>query len=177
MNSIEETVGAYHVEITGMTIRQIKDVFEDKWGAMVWSGGAAYPSGDIKLQFKKALAAQPAPRRLTEAEITLLVEAYYDDVGIAPPDLIRQVERVIFRDAQPAHAHAIDTSPERVEKQAGNVQVPEGWKLVPVEPTHAQAKAAADAFLDCGSKLMLNKALSAVRAGIAAAPSTKEPHP
>ena len=28
--------------------------------------------------------------------------------------------------AQPAHAHAIDTSPERVEKQAGDVQVP-GW--------------------------------------------------
>ena len=26
--------------------------------------------------------------------------------------------------AQPAHAHAIDTSPERVEKQAGDVQVP-----------------------------------------------------
>ena len=45
-------------------------------------------------------AAQPAPRRLTEAEITLLVEAYYDDVGIAPPDLIRQVEGLIFGDAQ-----------------------------------------------------------------------------
>lgn len=29
--------------------------------------------------------------------------------------------------AQPAHAHAIDTSPERVEKQAGNVQV-SGWQ-------------------------------------------------
>ena len=39
--------------------------------------------------------------------------------------------------AQPAHAHAIDTSPERVEKQAVDVQVPEGWKLVPVEPTKA----------------------------------------
>ena len=48
-----------------------------------------------------AQAAQPAPRRLTEAEITLLVEAYYDDVGIAPPDLIRQVEGLIFGDAQP----------------------------------------------------------------------------
>lgn len=75
-------------------------------------------------------AAQPAPQRLTEAEITLLVEAYYEDFGSAPPDLIRQVESLIFGDAQPAHAHAIDTSPERVEKQAGNVQVP-GW--LPIE--------------------------------------------
>lgn len=45
-----------------------------------------------------------------------------------------------------------------------------GWKLVPVEPTQQQAKAAADAWLDCGSRLVLNKALAAVRAGIAAAP-------
>jgi hypothetical protein len=49
--------------------------------------------------------------------------------------------------------------------------VPAGWKLVLVEPTNSQAKAAADAFLDCNSKLMLNKALAAVRAGIAAAPA------
>lgn len=47
-----------------------------------------------------AQAAQPAPRRLTEAEITLLVEAYYEDFGSAPPDLIRQVEGLIFGDAQ-----------------------------------------------------------------------------
>lgn len=47
-------------------------------------------------------AAQPAPRRLTEAEITLLVEAYYEDFGSAPPDLIRQVESLIFGDAQAA---------------------------------------------------------------------------
>ena len=39
---------------------------------------------------------QAAPRRLTEAEITLLVEAYYEDFGSAPPDLIRQVESLIL---------------------------------------------------------------------------------
>lgn len=47
-------------------------------------------------------------------------------------------------------------------------QPPAGWVMVPVEPTHAQAKAAADAWLDCGSRLFLNKALAALRAGIAA---------
>lgn len=39
-------------------------------------------------------------------------------------------------------------------------------KLVSLEPTQAMAKAAADAWLDCGSKLILNKALAAVRAAI-----------
>ncbi len=55
----------------------------------------------IRLPPTTTMTAQPAPRRLTEAEITLLVEAYYEDVGIAPPDLIRQVEGLIFGDAQP----------------------------------------------------------------------------
>lgn len=45
------------------------------------------------------------------------------------------------------------------------------WKLVPVEPTPEMRKAAADAWLDCGSKLFLNKAASAARAAIAAAPA------
>ena len=52
-------------------------------------------------------------------------------------------------------------------------QVPAGYKLVPIEPTQAQAKAAADAWLDCGSKLILNKAQAAVRASVAAAPGVK----
>ena len=46
----------------------------------------------------------------------------------------------------------------------------EGWRLVPVDPTPAMGKAAADAWLDCGSRLVLNKAAAAVAAGIAAAP-------
>lgn len=47
----------------------------------------------------------------------------------------------------------------------------EGWRLVPVDPTPAMGKAAADAWLDCGSRLVLNKAAAAVAAGIAAAPN------
>ena len=62
-----------------------------------------------------------------------MVEAYYEDFGSAPPDLIRQVEGLIFGDAQPAHAHAIDTSPERVEKREGNVQVPVAYWIPKAE--------------------------------------------
>lgn len=47
----------------------------------------------------------------------------------------------------------------------------EECRLVPVDPTPAMAKAAADAWLDCGSRLVLNKAAAAVAAGIAAAPN------
>jgi hypothetical protein len=52
--------------------------------------------------------------------------------------------------------------------------VPVGWKLVPTEPTPAMRMAAADAWLDCGSKMILNKAASALTAGIAAAPDFME---
>ncbi|AVS67888.1 hypothetical protein C8245_21425 [Paracidovorax avenae] len=54
--------------------------------------------------------------------------------------------------------------------QADAGAVPEGWRLVPMAPTLEMGKAAADAWLDCGSRLVLNKAASAARAAIAAAP-------
>lgn len=49
----------------------------------------------------------------------------------------------------------------------GRGAVRQGWKLVPEEPTPEMRKAAADAWLDCDSKLFLNKAGVAVRAAIA----------
>jgi len=52
-------------------------------------------------------------------------------------------------------------------------QAPEGWKLVPVEPTPEMRKAACDAWLDCGSKMFLNKAFAAAKAAIKAAPATQ----
>lgn len=54
MNMMEETRGVYRVEFVGMSIREIKAVLEDKWGSMVWSGGRAYPSGDITLRMLAA---------------------------------------------------------------------------------------------------------------------------
>ena len=71
-----------------------------KWYDSVHGEPSYQETFEAGAAWQAAQAAQPAPRRLTEAEITLLVEAYYDDVGIAPPDLIRQVEGLIFGDAQ-----------------------------------------------------------------------------
>lgn len=59
-------------------------------------------------------------------------------------------------------------------QQVAEPSVPEGWKLVPIEPTHLQSKAAADAWLGCDSKLYLDKAMAAAKAMLAAAPQPKE---
>lgn len=66
----------------------------------------------------------------------------------------------------PAALRALSEQPA-VAAALGRGVVPSGWKLVPVEPTPEMRKAAADAWLDCDSKLFLNKAGAAVRAAIA----------
>ena len=60
--------------------------------------------------------------------------------------------------AQPAHAHAIDTSPE-------------GWQLVPVEPMEAMLDAGQNAQLFSASKRSAHLVYQAM---LSAAPSTKE---
>ncbi len=44
------------------------------------------------------------------------------------------------------------------------------WAIVPVVATPKMIKAGADAWLDCASRLALNKAGAAVNAGISASP-------
>lgn len=53
------------------------------------------------------------------------------------------------------------------ERLTAPAAIPEGFALVPIEPTPAMAKAAADAWLECGNRLFLNKAMAAARAAIA----------
>lgn len=67
-----------------------------------------------------------------------------------------------------------ESNKQHEELAAEAVAIPAGWKLVPIEPTPQMRKAAADAWLDCGSKLILNKAAAAARAAIAAATSSEE---
>jgi len=76
--------------------------------------------------------------------------------------------------AKKIDAHAIDTAPGRVEKQAGNVQVPEGWKLVPVEPTEAMIAAGEAADDDSIIEHPFYVATKIYKAMLSAAPSTKE---
>ena len=61
-----------------------------------------------------------------------------------------------------------EVAAQAVEAQApAAVAVPEGYALVPIEPTAGMCKAAADGWLDCGSKMVLNKAGAAYRSSVA----------
>lgn len=72
----------------------------------------------------------------------------------------------LYRDAAVAH---------RAWKAARRapVEVPQGFALVPIEATPVMRKAAADGWLDCGSRMILDKAAAAYRAGVAAYKATK----
>lgn len=64
---------------------------------------------------------------------------------------------------------------EMVKRKAVALEpAPNGWRIVPLQPTPQMSKAAADAWLDCGSRLILNKAGAAVQAAIGKAPNYKE---
>jgi hypothetical protein len=66
MNIMEETKGTYRIEVSGLSIREIKDIFEDKYGALMWNGGGAYPCDGVTLQFKRT----DGPAALPVGELT-----------------------------------------------------------------------------------------------------------
>ena len=85
-----------------------------------------------------------------------------------------ELKRLIADDAYAASFQTMGQYRSALLKAVDSAQdvarAPEGWKLVPVEPTPTMRKAAADAWLDCDSKLILNKARAAIKAG----PDAKE---
>lgn len=104
----ENTAGTYRLRVTGLTIRQIKDIFEDKFlGSMMWSNGAAYPTDGVEIRFLKdqpdtTPPAQPArewvglDEEKTEALIEGLAEwSRYVDVDHAHQTLEKHVRDVL----------------------------------------------------------------------------------
>lgn len=85
----------------------------------------------------------------------------------AVPDGWKELAEERFREIKRAQAIIDELRAERESWLTGS----NGWKLAPKEPTPEMRKAAADAWLDCGSKMILNKASAAVKAAIAAAPA------
>lgn len=73
------TPGDFTVHISGLTIRKIQEIFEDKYhGSMMWSEGAAYPADDVSIKFASYAttpqASEPAPGPMTDAELAILTE-------------------------------------------------------------------------------------------------------
>lgn len=54
MNLIESEKGKFTLLIDGLSMREIKDIFEIKYGSLIWSMGIAYPGDEVKLQFASA---------------------------------------------------------------------------------------------------------------------------
>jgi hypothetical protein len=64
MRFLENEKGILDLRIEGLSMRQIKDIFEWEYGELMWSEGCAYPSEKVKLQFIRAdlSPVKPAPR-------------------------------------------------------------------------------------------------------------------
>jgi hypothetical protein len=136
------------------TKEQVRTQFDDWWRTTTF--GASRQHVAWESWKAAALASQQAAPFIGDDAVTRALKAA--DVESSP--VARQKMRRALEAAFP---------------QQAAVAAPEGgWRLVPVEPTPEMRKAAADAWLDCGSKLILNKAFAALAAGIAAAPEMKE---
>ena len=93
----EHTKGTFTVQVSGLTIRQIKEVFEDKYhGSMMWSGGAAYPDCETSIKFVRV--AQPEPVSLTNEQIRKLwaSENGLEDMDMCKLDDFTTVVRAVL---------------------------------------------------------------------------------
>ena len=85
-------------------------------------------------------------------------------------ELRRQHARIAELESQLAAIGAIGAigvEPLRKQVVPETLVVPDGYALMPIEPTTGICKAAADGWLDCGSKMVLNKAGAAYRSSVA----------
>ena len=75
--------------------------------------------------------------------------------------------RIAELEAQLAAIGAGGVEPLRKQAVPETLVVPDGYALMPIEPTAGICKAVADGWLDCGSKMVLNKAGAAYRSSVA----------
>lgn len=85
----------------------------------------------------------------------------------AAAELRRQHARIAELEAQLSAIGAGGVEPLRKQVVPETLVVPDGYALMPIEPTAGICKAAADGWLDCGSKMVLNKAGAAYRSSVA----------
>ena len=77
------------------------------------------------------------------------------------------IKRIAELEAQLSAIGAGGVEPLRKQVVPETLVVPDGYALMPIEPTTGICKAAADGWLDCGSKMVLNKAGAAYRSSVA----------
>ena len=85
----------------------------------------------------------------------------------AAAELRHQHARIEELESQMSAIGAGGVEPLRKQVVPETLVVPDGYALMPIEPTTGICKAAADGWLDCGSKMVLNKAGAAYRSSVA----------
>lgn len=69
MNIMEKTPAALTVRIDGMTWEQVREMIEERFGALMWSNGVAYPTGTVSVSMSFAEPASAvAARALKEPQ-------------------------------------------------------------------------------------------------------------
>ena len=103
------------------------------------------------------------------AEFRHANDAQFCDLAhVFVPRLLSEIEALQSRIAElEAQLSAIGAEPLRKQVVPETLVVPDGYALMPIEPTTGICKAAADGWLDCGSKMVLNKAGAAYRSSVA----------
>lgn len=128
-----------------------------------------HPVGNNSAFCDQAEAALSALQSLQGVELPKPAATLHDD-GYWTPQGTEEGRNLNSRLARAGTREGVYTADQlrtAVAAALGRGAMPQGWKLVPMEPTPEMRKAAADAWLDCDSKLFLNKAGAAVRAAIA----------
>ena len=82
-------------------------------------------------------------------------------------ELLRQHARIEELEAQLSAIGSGGVEPLLKQAVPETLVVPDGYALMPIEPTAGICKAVADGWLDCGSKMVLNKAGAAYRSSVA----------
>ncbi len=66
MNIMEKTPAAISVRIDGMTWEQVRDMIEERFGALMWANGVAYPADSVSISMTFAEPASAIAARSIE---------------------------------------------------------------------------------------------------------------
>ena len=110
---------------------------------------------------------QPEALRLADALEKSSLNPLLSPLMELATELRRQHARIAELEAQLSAIGAGGVEPLRKQVVPETLVVPDGYALMPIEPTAGICKAAADGWLDCGSKMVLNKAGAAYRSSVA----------
>jgi hypothetical protein len=130
---------------------------------------------------KQALAAQPAVQEPVAWHDKIMGMEVSMDVSTGDDDIDHRVygqvyEVILAHEAGPDVILAIESERNFTTPPAAQPAVPEGWKLVPVEPTHGMVKAFQDAMsLEFGMRTTAGYHARVYSAMLATAPEKGQP--